>query len=96
MPRFLEHFLPDNLSKTCKTKMFRNAPAKIFWGKSEQTSKIKIFSKQFPIEIFQSLGSIVDPKGVVEFKFRSFQLLYFRRAHGVKVNLFSNAPTHPI
>ena len=47
--------------------MFRNAPAKIFWGKSEQTSKIEIFSKQFPIEIFQWLGSILVPKGVVEF-----------------------------
>ena len=55
--------------------MFRNAPAKIFGGKSEQTTKIKIFSKLFPIKIFQSLGSILDPKGVMEFQFRSFQLL---------------------
>jgi len=44
-------------------------------GKSEQTTKIKIFSKLFPIEIVQSLGSILDPKGVMEFQFRSFQLL---------------------
>ena len=75
MPRFLEYILPNNLLKTCKTKMFRNAPAKIFGGKSEQTTKIRIFSKQFPIEIFQLLGSILDPKGVMEFNFMSFQLL---------------------
>ena len=75
MPRFLDHFLPNNSFKTCKSKMFRNAPAKIFGGKSEQTTKIKIFSKLFPIEVFQSQISILDPKGVMEFQLRILQLL---------------------